>query len=153
MRFEIRLIGVLVAGMLLCWPAVAETSALRAEQELFASINHARRAHGLPSLRWNESLATAARRHAQLMAKRGAVQHGFEGEPGLSARVKQTGTHFHWLSENVAEGPTSLFIHNQFMKSPPHRANILDRDMDSLGVGVVERDRQLFAVEDFSQAR
>jgi uncharacterized protein YkwD len=39
------------------------------------------------------------------------------------------------------------------MRSPPHRANILDRDMDSIGVGVVERDRQFFAVEDFSQAR
>ena len=153
MRIGIRLIGVGAAGILLCWLAVAETSAFRAERELFASINNARRAHGLAPLRWNESLATAARRHAQLMAKRGAVQHGFEGEPGLSARVKQTGAHFHWLSENVAEGPTSVFIHNQFMKSPPHRANILDHDMDSLGVGVVGRDRQLFAVEDFSQAR
>jgi uncharacterized protein YkwD len=39
------------------------------------------------------------------------------------------------------------------MKSPPHRANILDKDMDSIGVGVVERGGQLFAVEDFSQAR
>jgi uncharacterized protein YkwD len=39
------------------------------------------------------------------------------------------------------------------MKSPPHRANILDRDMDSIGVGVVEQGGQLFAVEDFSQAR
>jgi uncharacterized protein YkwD len=39
------------------------------------------------------------------------------------------------------------------MKSPPHRANILDRDMDSIGIGVVEQRGQLFAVEDLSQAR
>jgi uncharacterized protein YkwD len=39
------------------------------------------------------------------------------------------------------------------MKSPPHRANILDRDMDSIGIGVVEQAGQLFAVEDFTQAR
>jgi len=39
------------------------------------------------------------------------------------------------------------------MKSPPHRANILDRDMDSIGVGVVEQGGQFFAVEEFSQAR
>jgi uncharacterized protein YkwD len=39
------------------------------------------------------------------------------------------------------------------MNSPPHRANILDREMDSIGVGVVERNRQFFAVEDFSQLR
>jgi uncharacterized protein YkwD len=39
------------------------------------------------------------------------------------------------------------------MKSPLHRANILDKDMDSIGVGVVEQGGQLFAVEDFSQVR
>ena len=74
-------------------------------------------------------------------------------KPSLSARVKQTGARFAWLSENVTQGPTPTFIHAQFMQSPPHRANILDRDMDSIGVGIVERDGQLFAVEDFSQAR
>jgi uncharacterized protein YkwD len=44
-------------------------------------------------------------------------------------------------------------IHTEFIKSPAHRANILDRDMDSIGIGVVEEGGQLFAVEDFSQAR
>jgi uncharacterized protein YkwD len=39
------------------------------------------------------------------------------------------------------------------MNSPPHRANILGRDMDSIGVGVVELGGQLFALEDLSQAR
>ena len=38
------------------------------------------------------------------------------------------------------------------MKSPLHRANILDTDMDSAGIGIAERNRQLFAVEDFSKA-
>ena len=87
------------------------------------------------------------------MAERGSAQHGFEGEPSLSARVKQAGGRFSWLSENVTQGPTPGLIHSQFMKSPPHRANIVDTDMDSIGVGVVEQGGQLFAVEDFSQAR
>ncbi len=39
------------------------------------------------------------------------------------------------------------------MDSPAHRANVLDRDMDSIGIGVVERHGQFFAVEDLSQAR
>jgi uncharacterized protein YkwD len=107
----------------------------------------------LAPLRWDELLATAARRHAEVMAEHGSAQHGFEGEPSLSARVKQAGVRFSWLSENVIQGPSPEFMHAQFMKSPPHRANILDRDMDSVGVGVVERGGQLFAVENFSQAR
>jgi uncharacterized protein YkwD len=148
-----RLAAMAMVGILLCWPAYSQTPALRAERGLFAAVNQARRAQGLTPLRWDESLATAARRHAKVMAERGSTQHEFEGEPSLSARVKQAGAHFSWLSENVTQGPTPEFIHVQFMKSPAHRANILDRDMDSIGIGVVERRAQLFAVEDFSQAR
>ena len=136
-RIGTRLAAMAMVGILLCWPAYSQTPALRAERDLFAAVNQARRAQGLTPLRWDESLATAARRHAKVMAERGSAQHGFEGEPSLSARVKQAGAHFSWLSENVIQGPSTEFIHVQFMKSPPHRANILDRDMDSIGIGVV----------------
>ena len=139
--------------IMICSLAYGQTPIVRAERELFASINQARRANGLPALLWNEALATAARRHAGIMAERGSAQHGFPGEPNLSARAKQAGAHFGWLSENVIQGSSPEFIHEQFMKSPPHRANILDKEMDSVGIGVVEQGRQLFAVEDFSQTR
>jgi len=148
-----RLAALAMAGIMLCWQTYGQAPGTRAERELFASVNQARRAQGLPPLRWDESLAAAARRHAAVMAERGTAQHAFEGEPSLSTRVKQQGAHFTWLSENVTQGPTPEFIHVQFMKSPPHRANILDRDMDSIGIGVVEQHGQLFAVEDLSQAR
>ena len=153
MRLGIRLAALAMVGIALGWPSYGEVLLPRAERELFAAVNQARRAQGLAPLRWDESLATAARRHAQVMADHGFVQHGFQGEPSLSARVKQVGAHFSWLAENVTQGPSPEFIHTQFMKSPPHRANILDRDMDSVGIGVVEQGGQLFAVEDFSQAR
>lgn len=125
----------------------------RAEKELFAAVNEARRNLGKSPLRWNDSLAVAARRHAAAMAEHRSAQHGFEGEPSLSARVKQAGAHFMWLSENVTQGPKAELIHAQFMKSPNHRTNILDADMNSIGVGVVEEDGQLFAVEDFADLR
>jgi uncharacterized protein YkwD len=139
--------------VMICSLACGQTPIVRAERELFASINQARRANGLPALFWNEALATAARRHAGIMAEHGSAQHGFPGEPNLSARAKQAGAHFGWLSENVIQGSSPEFVHEQFMKSPPHRANILDKEMDSVGIGVVEQGRQFFAVEDFSQAR
>ena|ERR1700683_385010 len=143
----------MAATIVICSLTYAQTTMVRAERELFASINQARRANGLPALRWNEALGTAARRHAGIMAEHGSAQHGFPGEPNLSARAKQAGAHFGWLSENVIQGSSPEFIHEQFMKSPPHRANILDKEMDSVGIGVVEQGRQFFAVEDFSQAR
>jgi hypothetical protein len=39
------------------------------------------------------------------------------------------------------------------MKSPQPRANILDPDMDSASIGIAERNRQLFTVEDLSKAK
>lgn len=150
---RIRILRLMLVGIMLCCYAYAQTPMARPERELLALVNQARRANGLPALRWNEALTTAARRHAEIMAEHGSAQHGFPGEPNLSARAKQAGAHFGWLSENVIQGSSPEFIHEQFMKSPPHRANILDRDMDSIGIGVIEEGGQFFVVEDFSQAR
>jgi uncharacterized protein YkwD len=144
----IALLGGLASG-----GAYGESKIAQAERALYISVNHARQAQGLPALRWNQSLATAAIRHAEVMAERGTAQHGFEGEPDLRSRAKLAGVSFSSLSENVTQGPTPEFIHGQFMHSPPHRANILDTDMNSVGIGVVEKQGQLFAVEDFSRSQ
>ncbi len=151
MRIRIHVAAVAIAGIMVCGLAHAQSLAVRTERNLLAAVNQARRSQGLAPLRWDESLAAAARRHAALMAEHGSAQHAFSGEPGLSARVKQAGAHFNWLSENVTQGPTADFIQSQFMRSPSHRANILDMDMNSIGIGVVEQRGQLFAVEDFAQ--
>lgn len=159
MRSGTWLAGLGMGGIMLCWAAYAQTSSTtpqgipRAERELFAAVNQARRAQGMSALRWDESLAAAARRHAEVMLERRSAGHVFAGEPSLSMRAKQAGVHFGWLSENVMQGQSLEFIHEQFMKSALHRANILDRDMDSIGVGVMEQGGELFVVEDFAQER
>jgi uncharacterized protein YkwD len=151
MPIALRHAAPLIAALLLCGAAVAQSQEPLAEKELLAAVNHERKNYGLAPLRWDESLATAARHHAVVMARHGSAEHVFGDEPNLSARVKQAGIHFTWLSENVAQGPTADFIQSQFMHSSSHRANILDSDMNSIGVGVIERNHQLFAVEDFAQ--
>jgi uncharacterized protein YkwD len=124
-----------------------------AERQLFNAVNQERRAHGLPPLKLDDALANAARVHAERMAEQGMLSHQLPGEPSLSSRAKAAGAHFSWLSENVDEGPNAAAIHQSFMKSAQHRANILDSDMDSVGIGVAERNGQMFAVEDFSKAK
>jgi uncharacterized protein YkwD len=132
---------------------VAVTQSKSPERQLFDATNRERLAHGLPALRWNDALAVAARKHASEMAHKEALSHQFPGEPSLPSRVNQAGAHFVWLSENVALGPNPSLIHAQFINSPKHRANILDSDMNAMGVGIVERNGELFAVEDFSKAK
>jgi len=153
MRIIIRIVACLVVSLSAALAAQVQGNAHAAELQLLASVNRAREAQGLPGLRWNDALAVAARRHAGLMAQHGAAEHGFAGEPGLAARATQAGAHFVSLSENVAQGPAVETIHAEFLGSPNHRANMLDSDMDSIGIGIVERNGQLFAVEDFSKAK
>jgi uncharacterized protein YkwD len=152
MRITLRVAAVLIIGLAALSSVQAQTGS-GAEQELFAAVNRARRAQGLPALKWNEALAVAAHRHAALMAQHGTSEHGFPGEPSLASRVTQAGAHFVWLSENVVQGSSVEAIQAEFLRSPNHRANMMDADMDSVGVGVVERGGQLFAVEDFSKAK
>src|SRR5260370_22146686 len=133
MRIRARLAVLTMVGMMSWCSAYGQTATLRAEKELFASVNQARRARGLSPLRWDESLAAAARRHAEAMAEHGSARHGFEGEPSLSARVKQAGAHFTWVSGNVTQAPAPQVIPTPFMKTPPPRANITDPDMASVG--------------------
>jgi uncharacterized protein YkwD len=146
-------ITMLAVGCAISVGAQSQSNSTKAELRLLESVNQIRKDQGLPSLRWKNELAAAARKHAAVMAQHGAAEHGFPGEPALAARATQAGAKFSWLSENVCEGARVEAIEEQFMNSPRHRANILDSDMDSVGIGVVERDGQLFAVEDFAKAK
>jgi Cysteine-rich secretory protein family len=121
-----------------------------AEQYLFAAANQDRAAQGLPALRFDPVLAHAAMLHAREMAAYATISHQFPGEPELSTRGAKAGVHFSRISENVAEAPTPVIIHNLWMHSPGHRANLLDRHVDTIGIAVVTRNGQLYAVEDFA---
>jgi uncharacterized protein YkwD len=153
MMSPVRVASFVASCFLLGATALAQNASSRAERELFVAVNQERKAQGLDPLRWDESLAVAARQHAEIMAEHHSAQHAYPGEPNLSARAKAAGAHFSWISENVIEGATAEEIHALFMKSSLHRANILDKDMDSVGIGVAEREGELYAVEDFDQAK
>lgn len=86
------------------------------------------------------------------MARQNTLSHQFPGEAGLAERAKQFGARFSSIAENVAQGPGAESIHREWMNSPPHRENLLDPQLDSVGIAVENRDGTLFAVEDFSLA-
>jgi hypothetical protein len=121
-------------------------------QILFESANRERAAKGLGLLKWDPTLAEAAHQHAQRMAEQNTLSHQLPGEPDLLARAKQAGAHFSSLAENVAEGPSAEEIHKQWTHSPPHRANLLDPQLNSIGIATANHGGILFAVEDFSLA-
>jgi hypothetical protein len=123
-----------------------------AEQTLWQLANRERAVQGRAPLQWSATLAEAAREHALRMAQQNTLSHQLPGEPGLVDRASGAGARFSALAENVAEGPSAEGIHEQWMHSPPHRANLLDAKLDSVGIAVTDRNGTLFAVEDFSEA-
>jgi hypothetical protein len=122
------------------------------EQILFDAANHERAAQKLHPLKWDKSLAEAARQHSQRMAQQNTLSHQLPGEEDFKARALRAGARFSSLAENIAEGPDAPSIHAQWMNSPPHRENLLDPNMDSIGIAVADRNGELFATEDFSLA-
>jgi hypothetical protein len=84
------------------------------------------------------------------MAAHAGISHQFPGEPNLSVRGANAGAHFSLITENVAEAPDSTMIHDLWMHSKGHRENLLDPNVDSIGISVVVRNHQFFAVEDFA---
>ena len=121
-----------------------------AEQYLFAAANEARANQGLPPLHLDPVLTEASALHAREMANHNAISHQFDGEPELTTRGANAGAHFSLISENVGEAPSSVIIHDLWMHSPGHRANLLDPNVDSIGIAIVTSNNQLYAVEDFA---
>ncbi len=153
MKIASRTAALLIASLsFLPGMGFAQRGETGAEQVLFASANRERLAQRLPPLKWDKALARSAHQHALRMAQQNSLSHQFPGEPSLSARATRAGSRFSTIAENVAEGPTAANIHTQWMKSPPHRANLLDSELDSVGIAVAERNGMFFAVEDFSRA-
>ncbi len=122
------------------------------ESQLLEAANRDRAAAGLHPLQWDMSLAAAARQHAQRMAQANTLSHQFPGEPPMQQRATQAGARFSQIAENVAEGPSAANLHQQWMNSVPHRANLLDPELNAVGIAVVQSGGTLFAVEDFSTA-
>ena len=144
MRIRVLCLMVVLMGMRASGQTVSE-------QYLLAAANADRAAHGLGPVRRDEHLELAARGHAYEMAKRGTISHQFEGEEDLAERAGDAGAHFSLITENVAEASNSALIHDLWMHSAGHRANLLDPAVDAVGIAVVQVHGQLYAVEDFGK--
>jgi hypothetical protein len=102
-------------------------------------------------LDWDPALAAAALKHCERMAEEGPISHQYRGEQDLTTRTAEAGAHFSVIEENVAIGPSADAIHEEWMQSPGHRANLLSPDVDRVGVAVVAARGVLYAVADYSR--
>lgn len=121
-------------------------------EELVALANRERAREGLPLLKWDSALADAALKHTRRMSSEGgAIQHEYPGELELSGRAGLSGAHFDLIEENIAVGPTPPEIHDAWMHSKAHRENMLNPQVNRIGIAVLANRGVLYATEDFSR--
>jgi hypothetical protein len=149
-----KTITALLTGLFLLgtWAGAAVQQGNEKEQRILELTNQDRTAQGLQPLHWDRSLAAAAAVHVDRMKDEKTLSHQYPGEPDVKARAAQAGAHFQAIAENIAMGPSAEAIEKQWMNSLPHRQNILDPQMNSIGIAVVQKDGYLYAVEDFANA-
>ena len=121
------------------------------EQYLLSAANVDRAAHGVSPIHFDEHLQVAARQHAYEMVRHREISHQFPGEQDLAARAGDAGARFSLITENVAEAPDASQIHDLWMHSAGHRANLLDPAVDAVGIAVIRDRGQFYAVEDFGK--
>jgi len=148
---------VLLAAAMAAGAAVAghpQTAAIAdpLAHRIFSLTNQDRADQGLPPLLWSTALASSAKAHAAMMSQEPVLSHQYPGEAPLIERANQAGAHFRTVAENIASGWSAEQINTAWMHSPSHRENILDPRLNTLGVAVVQRGSQLYAVEDFADA-
>jgi uncharacterized protein YkwD len=107
-------------------------------------LNQQRRAHGIRPLRADGKLARAARRHARDMVAQHYFSHNSRNGASFSARIKRTGwtqsRRSYTVGENIGWGGGSLStpraMVRAWMQSAGHRANILARSFNQIGIGI-----------------
>jgi uncharacterized protein YkwD len=118
-----------------------------ARKAVLCLLNRERHARGIPDLRRDRKLQRAAQKHNDYMQRKRCFSHECPGEPSLTGRLQRVG----WLTgglsgwaygENIAWAPgnggTPEGIVRMWMNSSGHRANILNRRYDEVGVGYTE---------------
>lgn len=100
-----------------------------AESSFLSAINSARANAGLAPLQMDGSLRAHARAHTADMIAAGDYFHSTNGELQSAA-----GSGWTKLGENVGRGGSVSSLHNAFMNSSSHRANILG-DYNYVGIG------------------
>jgi hypothetical protein len=123
----------------------------QAEQKILQLVNRERHSRGLGTLTFDERLQRAARKHSALMASVGEVAHDFNGEPKLALRLGEQAVRYDASGENVARTSGPERAHTALMNSPGHRANILDSQFNSIGIGVVDTPDGIYVTQDFAR--
>jgi uncharacterized protein YkwD len=128
---RIALVAALATGLtaVAASPASASTTAPRAK--MYRATNHSRVNHSIKKVDIQYRISKLARKHSVAMANKGSIFH--TADP---AGRYLDGVNWSTWGENVGvTGGTIGDLQQAFMDSPPHRANILNKEFHRVALG------------------
>ena len=107
------------------------------EDSMVELINQSRAENGLATLEYDKSLNVVARSHSQDMVDNNFFSHTGSDGSDAKKRMENRGFEEHLYAENIAYGQySSMHAHEALLNSEGHRANILNKKLTHVGVGV-----------------
>lgn len=120
------------------FPAASSTASAVVAGTVLDLTNVERRRAGLAPLAGSSRLGQAAQLHADQLAAANRLEHVLTGGryPAPIDRLAAAGYQWQAYAENIATGqPNAAAVLLSWMRSPGHRANILNAGYTELGVG------------------
>ncbi len=106
------------------------------EESFLKAANKIRKHAGLPPLQRDSRLEELARAHTNDMAESRYFAHKSPTQGSTHERMRRAGFPFPRYGENIGRARTAEEIHALWLRSPGHRANLLDPTFTHIGIGV-----------------
>lgn len=120
------------------------------ERRMVELINVERDARAIPPLEPNAELADVARRYSRRMLEAGKVNH--EVDRPMQERIAEVLPDTCMFAENVSKNTSVDYSLADLMTSAGHRANLLNPDYTTIGVGIVRaEDEFLYITQEFAR--
>lgn len=110
--------------------------ALDYKQEMLILVNNLRVSNGIDPLFLSESLNSASFKHSKDMAENNYFSHTGQNGSRFNERIINAGYEGTPVGENIAAGNSSAEnTFNQWVNSPDHLKNMLNRNANEMGIG------------------
>ena len=119
-------------------PTTTAPAASTVQQQIVTLVNQERAKVGLPALQMDALLNKVATEKARDMDVNNYFSHTSPTYGSPFDMMRSFGVKYSYAGENIASGqPTAARVMSDWMNSPGHRANIVNKNFTKIGVGYV----------------
>lgn len=117
---------------------IKSSNSLSEEQELLNLVNQERKKAGVQLLKTEDTLVKTAGAKAEDMVNGNYFSHNSPTYGSPFDMMKKYGVKYRAAGENIAGNSTVKGAFNAWMKSESHRKNMLDKNFNYTGIGIVQ---------------